>query len=1090
MVIGDGPSGDWKLTDLIDVSTLQSIQDTFARAFGIPTVITDPEGVNATEITHRLGFCEDLTRTSPIGGPRCRDCDRRAMEEAADSGRPKIFECWNGLYDCAIPIAPKGEVLGYFLCGQILTDRPDPSRYRQTASEIGVGPHEYTEALEHVRVLPFERYKASVESMHVLAQMISEQAAAAIDNFKILGEALQAKDDAARLMAELDTVLAALSDIGSQPDYHSTLEAIGDNLERLIPCDSCLFYVADHDSNMLVPALVRDPYPEALLAFRPKVGEGIVGAVAATRAAKHIPDASTDADYVAIPGAPIEPEAMLVVPMVHKDELLGVISLSRFGGARFTDHEFRILSVLASTQAALAVENARMHERERDLLHQYRLLADLGTDLATADSPERVKEQLLNKTPAIFRADASFLASFDELPDAILVELKQGRAGSTWTLSPSGSARLTSLRLQKDRSPERSLFEAWAQELVKDLGDRIDIGSYLAEPLATASGVIGGLFVGWKRASTRSEGERRILRVVAGAAGATLSDFAVHAQTDSSLRRRVGELQALTRLAERFTGLVEEAPIVDELLRAAVDIGGLSGAAYMVHTPRGWSARKVGPGLGARDVESIREGLRNGSVAQGVNRLPGDGGERVVVVVLPGTDGPRSAVAGIAGADNGGEVDSLLTTLSRYGALAIERARLYERQHEAIARLEGANREADETNRRLERLLALHTELTVDVLEGSGLRSVARSLAMLTEADVAILGARGDLVTEWPSGADIAWMPEPASAVAPATTVCAGESHTITAAPAIVEGEALAWVVLRTRSEASEIERAAIEHAALLTALELLREKTTLEVETRLRGGLLEELFSGAFSEDMTLKQGLALGFDLTAPSRVLLAEPASEDATRADVEAIYGVALERARAWRSACMVTVRGNSVVIIGQESDDEQEHPHLENDIFEAVSTRLPRVSVNVACGTRCDSLSSYRASYTAARRGLDLLHRMDRSGAVFSFRDAGVEHLLLQTTEPEIIVDFTSKYVQPLDDYDRNHMSQLRKTLEVFYSSQMNLEETARRLHIHVSTLRYRLTRIEELLGVDPRGKARLDIELALLAAAVLASHRK
>jgi DNA-binding PucR family transcriptional regulator len=97
---------------------------------------------------------------------------------------------------------------------------------------------------------------------------------------------------------------------------------------------------------------------------------------------------------------------------------------------------------------------------------------------------------------------------------------------------------------------------------------------------------------------------------------------------------------------------------------------------------------------------------------------------------------------------------------------------------------------------------------------------------------------------------------------------------------------------------------------------------------------------------------------------------------------------------------------------------------------------------------------------------------------------------LQTTEPEIIVDFTSKYVQPLDDYDRNHMSQLRKTLEIFYSSQMNLEEAARRLHIHVSTLRYRLTRIEELLGVDPRGKARLDIELALLAAAVLASHRK
>jgi ligand-binding sensor protein/sugar diacid utilization regulator/GAF domain-containing protein len=1088
---GDGANGDWRLTDLIDVSTLQSIQDTFARAFGIPTVIVDPAGVNATEITHRLGFCEDLTRTSASGGARCRECDLKAMRQAAESGRPKIFNCWNGLYDCAIPIAPKGEVLGYFLCGQVLVESPDPARYEETARAIGVRPDEYSEALKHVRVLPIERYKASVESMHVLAQMISEQAAAAIDNFQILGEALQAKDDAARLMAELDTILKALGDIASQPDYHSTIEAIGDNLERLIPCDSCLFYVVDHDSNTLVPALVRDPYPEALLAFRPEIGAGIVGTVAATRTSRHIPDASADRDYVPIPGAPIEAESMLVVPMVHKDDLLGVISLSRFGDAQFTEHEFRILSVLTSTQAALAVENARMYERERELLTQYRLLADLGTEFATADSPERVKEHLLLRTAAIFRADACFVASFDDLPDSIRVELRRGRSSESLTLALSGAARLASVRLENDRSPDRSLFEAWASELMGDLGDRIGVSSFLAEPLTAASGVIGGLFVGWKRVAAPPEGERRILSVVAGAAGATLSDFTVHAQTDSSLRRRIRQLQTLARLAERITVLLEEGPILDELLRATVDVGHLSGAAYMVHAPRGWSPHKIGPGLDSSDVGMIVEAMRGNPVIRGVTWLRGgEDGRRIVVVALPGNDAPRTAVAGIAPPEPGGEVDTLLTTLSRYGALAIERARLYERQHEAITRLESANRDADETNRQLKRLLAVHTELTVDVLEGSGLRSVARSLAQLTEAEVAILGARGDIVTEWPAGAGIDWIPEPAAVGSPSTTMALRESHAITAAPAIVEGEALAWVVLRTSSEASEIERAAIEHGALLTALELLRERTTLEVETRLRGGLLEELFSGRFSEDMTLKQGLALGFDLTVPSRVILAEPASEDATRADVEALYGIASERAGAWRSPCMVTVRGNTVVIISQEGAGEEAHQRLEDDLMEALSTRLPRVAFNAASGTRCDSLSSYRGSHTAARRGLDLLRKLGRSSAVFSFRDAGIEHLLLQTTEPEIIVDFTSRYVDPLDHYDRDHVSQLRKTLETFYSSQMNLEEAARRLHVHVSTLRYRLTKIEQLLGVDPRGKARLDIELAILAAAVLTSYRK
>ena len=57
-----------------------------------------------------------------------------------------------------------------------------------------------------------------------------------------------------------------------------------------------------------------------------------------------------------------------------------------------------------------------------------------------------------------------------------------------------------------------------------------------------------------------------------------------------------------------------------------------------------------------------------------------------------------------------------------------------------------------------------------------------------------------------------------------------------------------------------------IEYGALLVALELLRERTALEVEHRLRGGFLDELFSGEFVEDLIVKQGVAFGFDLRAP--------------------------------------------------------------------------------------------------------------------------------------------------------------------------------------------------------------------------------
>ena len=116
--------------------------------------------------------------------------------------------------------------------------------------------------------------------------------------------------------------------------------------------------------------------------------------------------------------------------------------------------------------------------------------------------------------------------------------------------------------------------------------------------------------------------------------------------------------------------------------------------------------------------------------------------------------------------------------------------------------------------------------------------------------------------------------------------------------------------------------------------------------------------------------------------------------------------------------------------------------------------------------------------------------LERPGDVFSFRVATLDSMLLQSTRPEVLVKFIERYVEPLERYDRTHTSELRRTLEVYFESATTLEEAARRLHIHVSTLRYRLKRAAELLDVDLRdSSASLDLQVALRAAQVLAVHR-
>ncbi len=379
--------GRWQLTDLIEVSTLQAIQDTFARVFGLPTVIVDPTGRNLTNITHRVRFCEDLTRTSPIAGPRCMGCDLCAMRDAADTDQPAIFRCWNGLYDCAIPIAPKGEVVGYFLCGQILTEGPDTERIMHTAQDIGVSAEAYLEAVRDVRVMPLERYEASINTMHTLARMIADQAAASIDNLKMLQDALTAKEDAAKLVEELEVILEAFRDSFAQSDEHTTLETIADQLQRLIPYDSCLIYTVDDRGDELVPRVIRDPNADAFWVYRPRKGVGVWGKVAATGVRRRIEDVREDPDFEPVPGVDLEPEAMLVVPMIRKGTIFGVISLSRFERRVFTDHELRILAVFCS-HASLSMQVSRMHQQSMRRLQEEQALGELLGALANGPGVE------------------------------------------------------------------------------------------------------------------------------------------------------------------------------------------------------------------------------------------------------------------------------------------------------------------------------------------------------------------------------------------------------------------------------------------------------------------------------------------------------------------------------------------------------------------------------------------------------------------------------------------------------------------------------------------------------------------------------
>lgn len=106
------------LKDIIDVETLQKIQDNFSAVTKLAAVTVDFKGEPITKYSNFTNFC---TRFREIGACKehCYQSDAFGGIKAARSGKPAIYRCHAGLYDMAVPIIFEGQFLGSILAGQV-----------------------------------------------------------------------------------------------------------------------------------------------------------------------------------------------------------------------------------------------------------------------------------------------------------------------------------------------------------------------------------------------------------------------------------------------------------------------------------------------------------------------------------------------------------------------------------------------------------------------------------------------------------------------------------------------------------------------------------------------------------------------------------------------------------------------------------------------------------------------------------------------------------------------------------------------------------------------------------------------------------
>jgi sigma-B regulation protein RsbU (phosphoserine phosphatase) len=185
-----------------------------------------------------------------------------------------------------------------------------------------------------------------------LLTLIASRIAVSIENARLY----------TRVVRQANTLIL-LNDISREftsilnPDQ--LLKRIGDLLIKVIDYQMFSILLVDESKQKLVHRFSLRFNESIPLKHDIPMGRGLVGAAARERQSILAPDVSKDSRYIQ---ANPETRSELCVPLIYKDEVIGVLDLEHTRRNYFNEDHVRIIGTLGA-QIAIAIENARLYER-------------------------------------------------------------------------------------------------------------------------------------------------------------------------------------------------------------------------------------------------------------------------------------------------------------------------------------------------------------------------------------------------------------------------------------------------------------------------------------------------------------------------------------------------------------------------------------------------------------------------------------------------------------------------------------------------------------------------------------------------------
>jgi GAF domain-containing protein/anti-sigma regulatory factor (Ser/Thr protein kinase) len=454
-------------------------------------------------------------------------------------------------------------------------------------------------------------HNAFQETDHVAMETLASQVSIVIENARLWNQAQ-------RRLLEQDIVHQIGQDLTSILDYNELVNAVVQHMTRALDTSLCLLILYDAETGRLT---VDAEYRTASMTqhtLPPFIGQPL-GAVERAIILRAIQsrrqnvlyrdgqdgEASHQAWF-----AEQDIYAQLTLPMIAGDRIVGsMVWLETRAPREFTGSDVRLAQTL-TTQAAIAIENARLFRQAQRQAREQTLLRGVAVGLSAVPDMESLLRQLAYETSQALEVDNVILALRDQAGQFPV------RAHYLLTRLPSGTA----LGQAQSRAGLPALFQSIGQGVTVQFNPESPADDPVWHELAALTsshpasllwvpimrrGEIIGLIEAASDSSSRvfDRHEVQLLEAIANQAAIAIDNVSLYEREQRHLR----QLERLQVSSRNIAGLLQTSILLDSIVHEAAAIFDVPAVSLMMRQPGSDTyVHRASVGLSARYMRERR----------------------------------------------------------------------------------------------------------------------------------------------------------------------------------------------------------------------------------------------------------------------------------------------------------------------------------------------------------------------------------------------------------------------------------------------------------------------------------------------------